>query len=136
MLLVGNISFSWLSVSRQKASLFLYWKWLFVESNQRSIWYGCEFSDYKSQGSPTKGHITKNKEEKPVRPDEFLESSYFGSSVHYGARDFYPSSSSTRTSEIVCDTSSHITDGNFVLNIYEDLVCIVTWNTIFNVIMF
>ncbi|CAL9118473.1 unnamed protein product, partial [Musa acuminata var. zebrina] len=56
--------------------------------------------DHKSQGSPTKGHITQNKEEKRVCPDEFLESSYFGSSVHYGARDFYTSSSSTQTSEI------------------------------------
>ncbi|URE47630.1 hypothetical protein MUK42_14040 [Musa troglodytarum] len=57
-------------------------------------------ADRKSQGSPTKRHITQNKEEKPVCPDEFLESSYFGSSVHYGARDFYTSSSATQTSEI------------------------------------
>ncbi|RRT52696.1 hypothetical protein B296_00033199 [Ensete ventricosum] len=39
-----------------------------------------------------------NKEGKPVYPNESIESPCFGSSVHYGARDFYTSSSSTHTS--------------------------------------
>ncbi|KAJ8479767.1 hypothetical protein OPV22_023494 [Ensete ventricosum] len=49
-------------------------------------------------GNPSRRQITQNKEGKPVYPNESIESPCFGSSVHYGARDFYTSSSSTHTS--------------------------------------
>ncbi|URE44775.1 hypothetical protein MUK42_24944 [Musa troglodytarum] len=52
----------------------------------------------QSHGSPSRKQITQNKEGKPVYPIESIESPCFGSSVHYGARDFYTSSSSTHTS--------------------------------------
>ncbi|XP_074568429.1 uncharacterized protein LOC141824976 isoform X1 [Curcuma longa] len=48
-------------------------------------------TDCKSQGSSTKV--------KPGYANEHVESPYFGSSINYGARDFYTSSSSPRTSK-------------------------------------
>lgn len=56
-------------------------------------------SDCKSQGCPTKRQVTKNKDGKSVHPNESVESPCFGSSVHYGGRDFYMSSSSMQTTE-------------------------------------
>ncbi|XP_064979407.1 uncharacterized protein LOC135620411 [Musa acuminata AAA Group] len=56
-------------------------------------------SDCKSQGCPTKRQVTKNKDEKSVHPNESVESPCFGSSVHYGGRDFYMSSLSMQTTE-------------------------------------
>ncbi|URE44777.1 hypothetical protein MUK42_24944 [Musa troglodytarum] len=70
----------------------------------------CEFSaGSQSHGSPSRKQITQNKEGKPVYPIESIESPCFGSSVHYGARDFYTSSSSTHTSgtwKNVCNTTT------------------------------
>lgn len=43
--------------------------------------------------------MTRSKDGKPVTPDQYEESAYFSSSVHYGGRDFYGSSSSTQVSE-------------------------------------
>lgn len=39
-----------------------------------------------------------NKDGKPVAPNQYEESAYFSSSVHYGGRDFYDSSASTQVS--------------------------------------
>ncbi|WOL14926.1 hypothetical protein Cni_G23707 [Canna indica] len=77
-------------------------------------------ADVKSQGSETRRHIAKHKERKPIY---LTESPYFGSYVHYGARDFYrPPSLSTSESfkhvshcalrncnaqNKLCDTSRH-----------------------------
>ncbi|RWW53209.1 hypothetical protein BHE74_00040323, partial [Ensete ventricosum] len=46
-------------------------------------------TDGKSQGSPTKRQTARGKDGKPVDPGQSEESAYFGSSVHYGGRDFY-----------------------------------------------
>ncbi|KAG8085779.1 hypothetical protein GUJ93_ZPchr0010g7596 [Zizania palustris] len=51
---------------------------------------GGAIADGKSNGSPTKGR-TANKDGKQFYPNESSESPYFGSSVHYGAREFYGS---------------------------------------------
>ncbi|XP_008801355.2 uncharacterized protein LOC103715493 [Phoenix dactylifera] len=51
----------------------------------------------KYQGSPIKGH-TSNKDGKSAYPTESIESPYFGSSVHYGGREFYSSAPSVRSS--------------------------------------
>ncbi|CAL9122491.1 unnamed protein product [Musa acuminata var. zebrina] len=68
----------------------------------------------QSHGSPSRRQITQNKEGKPVYPIESIESPCFGSSVHYGARDFYTSSSSTHTSGT---WKNFITDeGNYLGN--------------------
>ncbi|URE14375.1 hypothetical protein MUK42_11945, partial [Musa troglodytarum] len=59
----------------------------------------CTNAAGRSQGSPGKKPITQNKDGKPVYPNESTEAPYFGSSVNYGARDFYTSSSSNQTTE-------------------------------------
>ncbi|CAL9061698.1 unnamed protein product [Musa banksii] len=59
----------------------------------------CTNAAGRSQGSPGKKQITQNKDGKPVYPNESTEAPYFGSSVNYGARDFYTSSSSNQTTE-------------------------------------
>jgi len=46
-------------------------------------------SDVKSQGSPTKKQTVYTKDGKSYTSNESAESPYFGSSVHYGGRDFY-----------------------------------------------
>ncbi|WOL08399.1 hypothetical protein Cni_G17152 [Canna indica] len=74
-------------------------------------WDGCISG--KSQGSPSKRQITQNKDGKPFYPNDSIESPNFGSSVHYGARDFYTSTSSTQTSET---SESYITDGGSLGN--------------------
>ncbi|KAJ3668913.1 hypothetical protein LUZ60_010863 [Juncus effusus] len=56
-------------------------------------------SDGKSQGSPTKKQSNYNKEGKMFNSNESVESPYFGSSVHYGGRDFYGSSPPKTTME-------------------------------------
>ncbi|CAL9194188.1 unnamed protein product [Musa hybrid cultivar] len=45
-------------------------------------------ADVMSLGSPTRGQTTQGKDDKPVYPNESEESACFGSSVHYGGRDF------------------------------------------------
>ncbi|XP_074568243.1 uncharacterized protein LOC141824809 [Curcuma longa] len=52
----------------------------------------------KAQGNPTKKQMMRSKDGKPETPDQYEESAYFSSSVHYGGRDFYDSSSSTQVS--------------------------------------
>lgn len=51
-----------------------------------------------SRGSPTRGQTTQGKDGKPVNPNESEESACFGSSVHYGGRDFSVSPPSDRIS--------------------------------------
>ncbi|KQK05951.1 hypothetical protein BRADI_2g23540v3 [Brachypodium distachyon] len=55
-------------------------------------------ADGKFQGSPTKGRVTY-KDGQQFYPNEPSESPYFGSSVHYGGRDFYDSSPHKQASE-------------------------------------
>ncbi|CAL9197064.1 unnamed protein product [Musa hybrid cultivar] len=55
-------------------------------------------TDGKSQGSPTKRQTARGKDGKPVDPGQSEESAYFGSSVHYGGRDFYVTSPSNQVS--------------------------------------
>ncbi|CAM0955238.1 unnamed protein product [Alopecurus aequalis] len=52
----------------------------------------------KCQGSPTKGRVAY-KDGKQFYPNESSESPYFGSSVHYGGRDFYDSSAPKQANE-------------------------------------
>ncbi|KAG1365820.1 hypothetical protein COCNU_12G008200 [Cocos nucifera] len=54
-------------------------------------------ADDKYQGSPSKNH-TSNKDGTSACPAESIESPYFGSSVHYGGREFYSSSPSMQSS--------------------------------------
>ena len=94
-----------------KATFFWTQTEFLFKNNQKSIIYVYVISDCKSQGCPTKRQVTKNKDEKSVHPNESVESPCFGSSVHYGGRDFYMSSLSmqtTETSESVRDTSLHV----------------------------
>ncbi|WOL04689.1 hypothetical protein Cni_G13411 [Canna indica] len=66
--------------------------------------------DGKSQGSPTKRQTARTKDGKPAYPNQSEESAYFGSSVHYGGRDFYDSSGSNKISgapEIVSETVNY-----------------------------
>ncbi|XP_042418324.1 uncharacterized protein LOC122006773 [Zingiber officinale] len=53
--------------------------------------------DGKSQGCASRRHGSKDA--RPAQPAEPIESAYFGSSVNYGARDFYTSSLIMNTSE-------------------------------------
>ncbi|XP_008785484.1 uncharacterized protein LOC103704108 isoform X2 [Phoenix dactylifera] len=55
-------------------------------------------ADDKCQGRPSKSHNTSNKDGKSAYPIESTESSYFGSSIHYGGREFYSSSPSMQSS--------------------------------------
>ncbi|CAD5180250.1 unnamed protein product [Musa acuminata subsp. malaccensis] len=55
-------------------------------------------ADVMSRGSPTRGQTTQGKDGKPVYPNESEESACFGSSVHYGGRDFSVSSPSDQIS--------------------------------------
>lgn len=55
-------------------------------------------ADGKSHGSPTKGRVA-SKDGKQFYPNESSESPYFGSSVHYGGRDFYDSSTHKQANE-------------------------------------
>ncbi|XP_064970926.1 uncharacterized protein LOC135581584 isoform X2 [Musa acuminata AAA Group] len=55
-------------------------------------------ADVMSLGSPTRGQTTQGKDDKPVYPNESEESACFGSSVHYGGRDFSVNSPSDRIS--------------------------------------
>ncbi|KAG6488508.1 hypothetical protein ZIOFF_049751 [Zingiber officinale] len=50
----------------------------------------------KSQGNPSKTQTVRRKDGKSVSPSRSEESAYFGSSVHYGGRDFYDSSASNQ----------------------------------------
>ncbi|KAG1337809.1 hypothetical protein COCNU_04G001150 [Cocos nucifera] len=54
--------------------------------------------DDKCQGGPSKSRTTSNKDGKSAYSIESAESSYFGSSIHYGGREFYSSSPSMRSS--------------------------------------
>ncbi|RWW60593.1 hypothetical protein BHE74_00032485 [Ensete ventricosum] len=55
-----------------------------------------------SRGSPTRGQTTRDKDSKPVSPNQSInqsgESACFGSSGHYGGRDFYVHSPSDQIS--------------------------------------
>ncbi|KAG6493951.1 hypothetical protein ZIOFF_048957 [Zingiber officinale] len=53
--------------------------------------------DGKSQGCASRRQGSKDA--RPAQPAEPIESAYFGSSVNYGARDFYTSSLIMNTSE-------------------------------------
>ncbi|XP_072996960.1 uncharacterized protein [Typha latifolia] len=66
----------------------LYW----TLNRQRGEYQIGNTHDGKSQESPTKKQTTCNKDGKPNFLTESTEAPYFGSSVHYGARDFYSSS--------------------------------------------
>ncbi|XP_010923253.2 uncharacterized protein [Elaeis guineensis] len=55
-------------------------------------------ADDKCQGGPSKSHTTTNKDGKSAYSFESAESSYFGSSIHYGGREIYTSSPSMWTS--------------------------------------
>lgn len=59
----------------------------------QKTWYKCKLSD-----SPTKAQSMHCKDVKPAYANEHTESPYL-LSVNYGARDFYISSSSPRTSK-------------------------------------
>ncbi|CAM0955239.1 unnamed protein product [Alopecurus aequalis] len=59
---------------------------------------GGGIADSKCQGSPTKGRVAY-KDGKQFYPNESSESPYFGSSVHYGGRDFYDSSAPKQANE-------------------------------------
>uniref|UniRef100_A0ACD5TFZ5 Uncharacterized protein n=1 Tax=Avena sativa TaxID=4498 RepID=A0ACD5TFZ5_AVESA len=59
---------------------------------------GGGIADGKSQVSPTKGCVAY-KDGKQFYTNESSESPYFGSSVHYGGRDFYDSSSIKQANE-------------------------------------
>ncbi|XP_074577419.1 uncharacterized protein LOC141833822 [Curcuma longa] len=52
----------------------------------------------KSHGNQSKTQTAKCKDGKPVVTSQSEESTYFGSSVHYGGRDFYDSSASNQPS--------------------------------------
>ncbi|XP_073009432.1 uncharacterized protein [Typha latifolia] len=56
-------------------------------------------ADGKCKGSSTENWTTCSNEGKPFYPIESTDSPYFGSSVHYGARDFYSTSSSNHVTE-------------------------------------
>lgn len=51
-----------------------------------------------SRDGPTRGQTTRDKDSKPVYPNQSGELACFGSSVHYGGWDFYVSSPSDRIS--------------------------------------
>lgn len=57
------------------------------------------FAESKSQGSPNKNQATYSKDGKPAYSTESTESPYFGSSVHYGGRDFYGSAPSKHATD-------------------------------------
>ncbi|XP_074575798.1 uncharacterized protein LOC141832209 [Curcuma longa] len=59
--------------------------------------------DGQSQGCPSRRHGSKDVKpgQKPIEP---IESAYFGSSVNYGARDFYTNSLTMNTSETPSST--------------------------------
>lgn len=57
------------------------------------------FPEGKSQGSPNKNQATYSKDGKPAYSTESTESPYFGSSVHYGGRDFYGSAPSKHATD-------------------------------------
>ncbi|XP_042470010.1 uncharacterized protein LOC122052517 [Zingiber officinale] len=53
----------------------------------------------KSHGNKSKTQTVQSKDGKPVvTSTQYEESTYFGSSVHYGGRDFYDSSASNQPS--------------------------------------
>ncbi|KAJ3680766.1 hypothetical protein LUZ60_015255 [Juncus effusus] len=69
-------------------------------SRADSNWSTNKQNDGKSDGNySTKNQNTYYKDGKTVYQPESNESSYFGSSVHYGARDFYGTSSSKHVIE-------------------------------------
>lgn len=61
----------------------------------------------KSHGNQSKTQTVQSKDGKPVVSSQSEESTYFGSSVHYGGRDFYasnqPSGAPKPVSEIKSD---------------------------------
>ncbi|KAL5231114.1 hypothetical protein ABZP36_029890 [Zizania latifolia] len=65
----------------------------------------------KSNGSPTKGR-TANKDGKQFYPNESSESPYFGSSVHYGAREFYGSTPQKQGDESAKNYKEENPDGS------------------------
>ncbi|XP_073005634.1 uncharacterized protein [Typha latifolia] len=81
-------------------------------------------ADRNTQESPSKCQSTQlTKDGKPIYSAEPTESPYFGSSVHYGCRDFYPGSPSKNTPETTntyknseedsSDSSNYATRGNW-----------------------
>ncbi|XP_044978611.1 uncharacterized protein LOC123445658 [Hordeum vulgare subsp. vulgare] len=68
-------------------------------------------ADGKSQGSPAKGRVAY-KDGKQFYPNESSESPYFGSSVHYGGRDFYDSSPHKQANESSRNYKEDNTDGS------------------------
>ncbi|VAH19811.1 unnamed protein product [Triticum turgidum subsp. durum] len=61
------------------------------KQNPKGLSGGGIAGNAKSQGNPTNGRVAY-KDGKQFYPNESSESPYFGSSVHYGGRDFYDSS--------------------------------------------
>ncbi|OAY78169.1 hypothetical protein ACMD2_11051 [Ananas comosus] len=73
----------------------LYW----ALNKQRAEGQNGNSHESKSQGSPNKNQATYSKDGKPAYSTESTESPYFGSSVHYGGRDFYGSAPSKHATD-------------------------------------
>uniref|UniRef100_A0A6V7QWD5 Suppressor protein SRP40-like n=1 Tax=Ananas comosus var. bracteatus TaxID=296719 RepID=A0A6V7QWD5_ANACO len=68
--------------------------------------------DGKPQENPSKNQTPQNKDGKPIHPTEPIESPYFGSSVHYGGRDFFACSAPSSTSVTVKTRKNNEDDGS------------------------
>jgi len=62
------------------------------ELKKRSIW----FPDGKTQWAPSRSRSTCTKDSKHSPPQDSVDTSCFGSSVHYGGRDYFYGSSTTK----------------------------------------
>lgn len=81
------------------------------------------FAENQKKGSSSRSKSIKE----GIYPSESTELAYFGSSVHYGARDFYAASSATNTSVNPINVSSVIDKKTTqeVLSLITDLLLLI-----------